>query len=647
MNHHRRRIIDSYINDNAQHFDPNTNLLCGDYLDRYTCDKAYLEKYFDVAKIDDKSLRSFRESSAYAFYLLFAKKQQEQANRIITAVLQAQVKDAEHTDHGQMRWFFEEKKVRDGNGNFFIGAPLLLIHNCFHGQLSAFNSSAVEKALSDLYPVFSAEKKRCSLTYVNPTLGIKSLSYLLAKRFVPHETACNRTEIIEYLDFLYRQGINESYTPTYYGVSIIILFMLILLDEDERVSASVWRLLNDVMLKEKAFFADRFPAPYRRGYNSTYTGAATDILSFLFGYIKDFRPQHYDMYLPCMALPLTLMVEEKFKPEWPRFDATPRLMRGVVFGDCWAESYADDEFLLGSFSHFPPLTAVWQTVAIGGAGWQDSCFFLSLQSENDCTGILRLEATDHNGKETFHPLREDYSKEAADRIFEFLSFPPEPKVRTLQHAGKAICLWQINRVDAELQKFGFNLLFSRFEGRVYDRELRELTPLALESRLSSEAVILETANVWICLFPLSRVDMLNSTLTDAAFYKSSFEIFFSGEGLNCALYNYQGPTKRFTQNHITGGFAISILDRKSIPGKNKVQEYVRRVDLQEQYYSEHINAHIDQRDSVRMVSFADGDDTLLLEWDLYTDTEPQRRVNGELQKQPEIMREILCLNAVG
>lgn len=630
--------VDAYIRQEAASMDPATQLICGHYLERYLDDEAYLDEYFDSDAIDERSLRSFRESIAYAYYLLANARHVDQANAIIATVLQAQVREAGHPDFGKMRWFYEEKKIRDGNANFFIAAPLLLIQEQQAQRLTRPNRDGIRQALQDLIPVFDHEHRRCSLTYVNPTLGITSIRYLLANRYDTGHATVYRQDLLDYLDFLLSRGINESYTPTYYGVSAIILFMVLALDDHDEVHARIWQLLLDVMLAEKAFFADRFPAPFRRGYNHTYSGRASDIFSALLSYLTVCQPEHYDPYLPCLALPLMLQIEADHDVSWPESPPAPRRMRGKVFDDCWAESYLTKDYLLGSFNHFPPITAVWQTAATGGAGWQDGCFFFSTTSADDVTGMLRLEAMDEHGKDTYHPIREPYSRDAANWLFPFLSFPPEPKVRTLQHNDTAVCLFKIDRVDARLRRLGFNLLFSRFHDRAYDRELR---PLSLsETPLTVSELILELPQVWVCLFPLQRVDMGRSSLLEAAFLPPAFELFRSKEGLNCSMYHYQGACTHFIQNHIAGGFVLCLRSRQDIPDKQSLRQYLSGTQVEERWESAQINAHIDLRDAIRTVSFADGRNTLSLAWDHYTDQEVHRLINGQPQTAPASLREI-------
>ncbi len=575
------------------------------------------------------ALHSIRESAAYAWFLAETAPDDARLPAIVEAILAAQVLDPTRASFGQFRWYAEEKDLRDANGNFFIGLPLLLLYHFHRDRLTLELVERLASALRLLLPVFAEEAKRGTLTYVNPQLGRLVMLLLLAEHFAPEQAENRRDDLRHYLDFLLQYGINECYTSAYYQVDMAILFSLLLLAEDAATAAHGRRLLDEIILPERAFFGERFPAPFRRGYNPTYRSSMRDIAALLLGHDQSpYVAAHFDPYSPLMLYPLFQRVESAalYPHGWPGDERTPRAMRGRIFDDCHAQSFLTDTFLLGSIDRYPPVTTCWQTVTAGGSGWQDGLFYLTTVDPRELSVILRLEAVAADGFERTHPYRGRYQAEAVARLYPHLSFPPEPKVRVLQHRHLALCLWKVDRVDAELQRFGFSLLFARHAGQQI---------IAVEDRL-----LVEQGPLWCGLIPLRRVDMGGSDLARAAFFPSGFTRREDDEGLHCDMIHYQGPSRRFSQNHLAGGFVMIVLEKSSCPNLENARQAVAAITVDESWRSDRINAHIDERDSIRTVAVSAGGTELRLGWNHYTEEETCRTVNGRPESSTAPLRQI-------
>ena len=572
----------------------------------------YIKQHFHG--LSSSSLHSYRESLAWALALLFLDDNTEAAEKIInTFCREGQLKEPGHPNYGELFWFSEEKHIRDRNGNFFNGASLFLIRKLFSAKLESDTLGAMDEVLKLLYPVFSKERDQAVLTYVNPTLGKNAMCVLLAEYFSRPELDRDIAEFIQYADFLINTGVNETLSPTYTGIDIIILLMSILCTGNQEFAAVTKQLLAKIFLKQNCFFRERFPAPFRRGYNGYYSAKRVDIIPWLLGWIRE-MPTRRDLYSN-LVLAVTVGISSERFPELFKYSKKMELPRSIltkVHKDCEAYSYLDKDFLLGSFNYYPPETTVWQTVGVSGSGWQDGLVYLTLNNTVGTSGVLRLEAIDENDCFKCHPYEGEFKFDKIDRLYPHLSFPPEPKIRCVQEKSGLLCLCKVDKVDAILKSFGFNLHFSRFNGKLLDLEGRELTSGRHEGPL-----IIQIENTMIYFYPLTRVDMGGSDFLHGAFFPSGLQIERAEKVLNLKMLNYEGETKRFVQNHICGGFFIYVCSEFAL---SDFIESVNNFSIREEWISDKMNAHVDQRDSIRRVTVDMNGRILSLCWNHYTET---------------------------
>ncbi len=581
----------------------------------------YIKQHFH--DLNASSLHSYRESLAWALAMLFLDSSNEATEKIInTFCRDGQVKDSEHPNYGELFWFSEEKHIRDRNGNFFNGASLFLIRKLFTESLKTDTLAVIDEVLTLLYPVFSKEREQTVLSYVNPSLGKYVMCVLLAEYFSRSELDHDIAEFNKYADFLMHTGVNETLSPTYIGVDIIILLMSVLCTENQEFAAAAKRLLAEIFLKQNYFFRERFPAPFRRGYNGYYSTKRVDILPWLLGWTREMSTCR-DLYSNLVLAVTIGMSSERF-PELfndSKKIERPRSLCSKVHKDCEAYSYLDKDFLLGSFNYYPPETTAWQTVGVSGSGWQDGVVYLTLNNSVGTSGVLRLEAVDENNCFKCHPYEGEFKFDKIDRLYPHLSFPPEPKIKCVQEKSSLLCLYKIDKVDAILKSFGFNLHFSRFSGKLYDLESREII-----SGRHDGPLIIQMENTMIYLHPLTRVDMGRSDLLHGEFFLTGLQIECTKEVLDLKMLNYEGEAKRFIQNHISGGFFIYACSELALID---FIELAKNFSIGEEWISDRINAHVDRRDSIRKVTVDMNGKTLSLYWNHYTEAfSPQISENG-------------------
>ena len=602
---------------------------------------AYCQKYFRPFG-PRAVLHSYRESAAVAFCLLDLKKQPEIANQLLATVLrQAQIKNPGHPDCGEFFWYWEEKRLRDRNANFFIGIALMLIHHLEQPDLTPANQKALACALRLMYRVFKREVSLGgSLTYVNPRLGAHAMHYLLAEEFFPKDADTAAKTFAEYIQFLLQRGINESYTPNYYGVDLIILYTILLLGKNERLKHVARQLLDELIHKEMAFFGDRFSAPFRRGYNHEFRAYNRSWFNYCLGLSPTYQVTQPDCYKSAVIYPLIRRMKQPIDGILSKNQQrAPRTMRGVVFDDCVATSYLSRHFLLGSFNYYPPITTCWQTVSTGGSGWQDCTLFLSTTTPHEITGALRLEAIDATGNKKTHPYSAPFNRKYIENLYPHFSFPPEPRVWTVQKDGHALCLYKVDKVDAELRGFAWNFFLSRFQGRVLTLAGRPLRPGNRPRRIPG-GVILELDDLWLLLQPLERVDMGRSDLLTALFVPPSVDIFTDRAGLNLSLPHYRGPGRRFVQNHVAGGFFLLVKEKTASLNRQRFLAYVRDIKITDCWERDRVNASVDRRDGQRRVEVQNPDHQLALACDNYENKTLIRTIDGQTEKPPRCLREI-------
>lgn len=610
------KLQEHCLRDGLNRYDADFGLI-GDY-DPSFYTQEQLNSRFQKDRFTARSLHPYRDSLTFALSLLFLQEQQRLTQQLpkgfsvfqtVERILQKFLEHAPDPD-GRLKWYWEEPECCDGNGTFFSSCPLLMIEHCYSGQLPEEFRLKIRTVLKNAYAVFARETKTCSWSYVNPALAAYMFSALLAEKFFPEQFPQHKKDLIEFINYLTTEGIAENYTTTYLMVDAAILLCAAIVTNDAELKQVSVQFLEDVLLKEAAFFGDRFPAPYRRGYNGFYTTKRVDFLPFLLGWSDSIPEYDRDPFLTMLAVTGFSMYLQNNPLNCTLAKEFPRELTMPIHSDCHGYSYLDKKFLLGAFDQYPSRdNIVWQCVTSGGSGWQDGPMYATFENEEQTSLSLRLEAVDFDGTFRCHPFEGDFSMEKLEKICTWRSFPPEPKIRTVLKQNHLLCLTKIDKVDAELQKLGFNLHFARFNGDVLDLNGN---PVNGET---SGPVIVRMNDIHVGLFPLKRVLMHGSNLWKCAGYRDDFRIGRKEDVLDLQMYNLdEDKAELYTQNHAFGGFFLMI------EADCTTEEFIRKmkaVKISDISAKNRTNAAIDLRDAVRTVKVETEDKELELVWDHY------------------------------
>ena len=603
MKERLEKLLDLCLAEGRKHYDPEAGLI-GDF-DPAFYTKAMLAEHF--YPLSGRSLHPYRDSLTFALLLLIAGENTEN----VFPILESFCRNAPEED-GRLKWFLEEKHIRDGNGTFFSVEPLLLLEHCFGGELPESLQEKVTAVLKNAYPVFVRERSVSSWSYVNPTLAAYTFSGLLSEKFFPENFEEALSDFKRYIAYLTENGVAENYTTTYLTVDTLILLCVLIISESRDFRETARKFLFDVIFREMIFFGSRFPAPFRRGYNGYYETERKDVLAFIFQWTDTMDPGR-DCALFMITTAVFLLYARKETLILPSPPDFPRELTMKIHEDCHGVSFLDKKFLIGAFDSYPSReNIVWQCVTSGGSGWQDGPVYATFENRRKSSMILRLEAID--GKDNFscHPYEGDFCMEKSQRLYPWRSFPPEPKIRTLLKRNTLLCLFKIDRIDGVLKRLGFNLHFSRFEGDVFD-----LDGTCLGDGAHSGPLIAVLDDILLYLHPLKRVRMKGASLAHSSgFYAPAFRIKRDVETLELSMYNLDEPEAAlYTQNHVSGGFLLHV---ESGISRRFFFEKMRLVKVSDVFMQNRINACIDERDAVRKVEFAIADKKMSLSWDHYS-----------------------------
>lgn len=597
------KLLEFCLDEGRRHYDPEAGLI-GDFDPRFYTEKM-LAEHFNALSL--RSLHPYRDSLTFALLLLIAGGKDEK----ISAVLESFCRHAPEPD-GRLKWFLEEKHIRDGNGTFFSVEPLLLMEHCFGGELPEFQRKQVISILKNTYHVFVRERSVSSWSYVNPTLAAYTFSGLLSEKFFPENFEPDLAEFKRYIAYLTENGVAENYTTTYLTVDTLILLCVLIVSGSRDFRETARRFLFDVIFRETMFFEARFPAPFRRGYNGYYETERKDVLACIFGWTSSFDTGR-DPALFMIATAVFLLYTEKETLVLPENSALPRELTMKIHEDCRGVSFLDEKFLIGAFDSYPSReNIVWQCVTAGGSGWQDGPVYATFENRSKSSMILRLEAVDGKNQFNCHPYEGNFCMEKVHRLYEWRSFPPEPKIRTLLRRNSLLCLFKIDRIDGILKRLGFNLRFSRFEGDVLD-----LNGTPLPDGIHQGPLIVALDDILVYLHPLKRVRMKGASLAVCnGFHDPEFCIGRKEEILELAMFNLDEPEAAlYTQNHVSGGFLLHV---ESGVGRECFLERMRLVKVSDVFVRNRINACIDERDAVRTVEVEVEDEKMSLSWDHYS-----------------------------
>lgn len=597
-----QNLIDQSLAAGLKHYDREFGL-SGDYDQDFFLPET-LAVHFNQP-FSARALHPFRDSLSLALLLFAEGREPDIAERILSEFCRNAP-----TPDGRLKWFLEEKHVRDNNGTFFSTEPLLLIEHCFGSRLPAELHARTVEILKKTLPVFQLEREKNSLSYVNPTLAAFTFSALLSEKFAPEQQPEAVAAFRKYIGWLTENGMPENYTVTYMTVDMLMLLCVLIVSSDAEFRQTASDFLKNMIFRQFAFFGSRYPAPFRRGYNGHYETERKGLLPYLLNWRDSFELSEKDP--PMIFTAIFALASDQLDFLLPPETGYPRELTQKIHEDCIGQSYLDEKYLIGAFDRYPSRdNIVWQCVTSGGSGWQDGPVYATFENQSRSSLILRLEAVDAQGNFNCHPYEGDFCMAKTVRICPWRSFPPAPKIRTLLRKNDLLCLFKIDLIDAELQKLGFNLHFSRFSGELLDLKGEDVPDGIHEG---PAAVFLE--DICIALFPLRRVRMKGATLArSAGFIEPSFTVRSKPDTLDLQMYNLDETAPGlYTQNHVSGGFFLHI---ETGTGKEEFLRRMRGTEISDELRRNRINAAIDERDAVRTVKVNCCGEELQLVWDHY------------------------------
>jgi len=202
----------------------------------------------------------------YVLALLTLDQRVDEALRGIDSALRCQDTDPNSASYGNYRWYYEDDRVMDGNGGFFTNQLLLTIYFHHRDRLGDRRCQRLVESFRHSLAHFSERLQ--SVSYTNSVLGRIACGAVLAE-MLGDDQALSRTR--DAWDLFYRRnltcGIPERLSPTYYGVSLPVLAMVLGHVRDRRIRW-VAREVFDVLFQELCFFEHRIPMPNRRSYNA-------------------------------------------------------------------------------------------------------------------------------------------------------------------------------------------------------------------------------------------------------------------------------------------------------------------------------------------------------------------------------------------
>ena len=274
-------LIDRSLAAGLKHYDPEAGL-SGDYDPHFFLPET-LQAHFRQP-FSARALHPFRDSLSLALLLLVEDKEKAIAERILTEFC----RNCPEPD-GRLKWFLEEKHVRDNNGTFFSTEPLLLIEHCFGDSLPAELHSRIIEILKKTLPVFQQEREKNSLSYVNPTLAAFTFSALLSEKFAPGQKQEAADAFRKYIGWLTENGMPENYTVTYMTVDMLMLLCVLIVSSNAEFRQAASDFLKNMIFRQFAFFGSRYPAPFRRGYNGFYETERKGMLPYLLNWRDTFE----------------------------------------------------------------------------------------------------------------------------------------------------------------------------------------------------------------------------------------------------------------------------------------------------------------------------------------------------------------------
>jgi len=477
-------------------------------------------------------------SSLYALALLFAEREREAVHRIVSRVLEAQVLERNSPLFGEFKLVYEASgdDILDSNATFFCCLPLVCIEREYASLVDPDLLKRIRAALVLASRTVHANEFKLGVYYTNRSLANLAVWFGVADMLQDRTFAETVIDRFNYFyDLNMRRGIPERLSQGYYRVDIVALGMIQRYAPDAAVRNRA-REMMAVLAQELLFFEDRQPLPARRTYNAQ-TGVALkwSVLDWLLGALPDLsgapvnvaavkdggddvhrRPIDAAGWLPLADLYLRGVL----RPEL--FTLPPgRQMRGRFVDESGYTSYFHEDFTLGTFDAWPPLTirdAVKQypdDMPVGFAGASGDLVYFGAYSIDAKGGLhthpgtgtvlLSSEEAVTTVKQSQRPL---YAGELGALVDSSGALLPTVTYLTAQEAN--LCCVQVNvsgGVRCLVREYGWRLFGPLCRARLFDQNGRELFG---DGEADAQWLFLVTRDYFAAIHPLTRYAAVSS-----------------------------------------------------------------------------------------------------------------------------------------
>ena len=398
-------------------------------------------------------------SAYYALSLLRANEKTERATRILRRVLEARVYDEASPRYGEFKLIYEalDDDVLDSNTTFFVCFSLLVAAFEYGARLGDELVTEIREACALIPPEKYAGD--LSVGYTNARLSMCCVNLAICGWIGDWDRfEVSRRHFNHFYDVNMSRGIPERLSATYYLVDFVALGLIFRYVKDLEIRQKSQRLVT-LLLQELFFFGDRQPIPARRTYNQN-VGAALH-RSSLSWFLGLWTPEDEDE-------------AEKRENSWlalcdvlirdlADFDSLglrgPRQMRGLHVDGNGYTSYVHDDFTIGTFDRWPPITVGKQhesDIPVAFSGSRSDLVYLGHYS------------IDQNDIEQSHPGTGLVATDSWDS-------PTKVIYESAQEANVACILMNVTGINVRMKEYGALFRGLQYGGTLFDQGGEERT----------------------------------------------------------------------------------------------------------------------------------------------------------------------------
>lgn len=563
-----------------------------------------------------------QDSTYYALSLLMLGENIDRAQKILTRLLEAQVRDASSERYGEFKLIYEAEgdDVLDPNTVFFVCLGLIPIVQNYGHLIGQELTAAIRESLSLVPP---KEYQRLSVSYTNRMIGLLGIWLSIAEMLDDSEMfeVCRR-HFNRFYEVNMARGFPERHSMTYYMVDLIGLCMLLQYVSDSEIKMRTREMLS-VFAQELIFFEDRQPAPARRTYNQD-NGQAGKWSEF--DWVIGLIPwEAENIVAECDAvsphgmehsggwLALTdLAARGVLDPAEFELPA-PRQMRGRFVDQIGYTSYFHPDFVLGTFDRWPPRTISNQhesDIPVSFAGAKDDLVYFGHYSI-DGEGTLQT-----------HPGTGQVATPSRTTL-------PLVHYIAAQEANVCCVLTNMTGYACELREYGWMLRSLKYSGRLADSDGNELSG---KGAVEAQWMFLVANDYFAGIYPLSHFDLLADDTTDGVPSNLYFEQENDGFLICAPCFQSESVVDLKGDNFPAG--AILILGSPKETDFESFRHSCLGSEIEDEWYVDGYLRRTPGRDAERRVGITSKGGSLHLAFDYREGKVVSRTLNGRSIEPP-------------